>query len=183
VHPEPVKVAYSTVRSLVPKLWEETKIDYMVHIGMATGRKYYSIERRGHRDGYNMKDVDGKLLGDAEWRKRDGESWIWHGMPEEILSDTDVDDIWQRWRAALPGLDTRVSEDAGRYLCDFIYYSSLAELTRKGEERRVVFLHVPIDSDEASVKTGLDITIELIRAIVHSGRMKKVLRKGISLID
>jgi len=177
VHPEPVKVAYQTVRAIVPTIWESRKIDCMVHIGMATGRKYYSVERRGHRDGYNMKDVDGELLRDAERRKVEGENWIWDGLPEEILSDMDVDDIWQRWRAALPGADIRVSEDAGRYLCDFIYYSSLAHLKRKQEERRVVFLHVPIDSDPVAVKTGLEITIELIRAIVKSGRMKKVLSK------
>jgi len=154
----------------------------MVHIGMATGRKYYSVERRGHRDGYKMKDVDEELLGDEERRQVEAENWIWEGLPEEILSDTNVDDIWKRWRVALPGLDIRVSEDAGRYLCDFIYYSSLAYLTRKEEERRVVFLHVPVNSDEVAIQTGVDITVELIRAIVQSGRMSKILKKEPSIM-
>lgn len=178
VHPEPVRVAYTAVRPLVPKLWESRKIDYMIHIGMATGRKYYSVERRGHRDGYMMRDVDDEFLGDTERQKLEGDDWIWHALPEEIQSDTNIDDIWKRWRIALPGLDVRISEDAGRYLCDFIYYSSLAYLTSKGQERRVVFLHVPTASDEASVKTGVDITLELIRAVVQSGRMSKVLKEG-----
>jgi pyroglutamyl-peptidase len=69
--------------------------------------------------------------------------------------------------------DIRVSEDAGRYLCDFIYYSSLAYLEKSREEKRVVFLHVPIEADEAALKTGVDVTIELIRAMVQSGRMTK----------
>ena len=187
-----MRVAYKTVRPLVPKLWEGRKIDYMVHIGMASGRKFYSIERRGHRDGYVMRDVDNELLGDTE-RKERGDVCEWDGMPEEILSDLNIDDIWKRWRVALPvcldlaGLyylicvclrkqstDVRVSEDAGRYLCDFIYYSSLATLERKGEEKRVVFLHVPVDVEEAALKTGVDVTIELIRAIVQSESMKKL---------
>ena len=66
-----------------------------------------------------------------------------------------------------------MSEDAGRYLCDFIYYSSLAYVERKGEEKRAVFLHVPIDTNEAALNTGVDVTIELIRALVQSGQMKK----------
>jgi len=73
------------------------------------------------------------------------------------------------------GKDVRVSEDAGRYLCDFIYFSSMAHLTRKEEERRVVFLHVPVNADEVAIENGIEITIELIRAMVQSDRMKKYL--------
>jgi pyroglutamyl-peptidase len=102
VHPEPVRVAYRTVRGLVPKLWEGRKIDYAIHIGMASGRKYYSVERRGHRDGYGMKDVDNEFLGDAERRKEEGDKWIWNGLPDELMTDTNIDDVCARWRAALP---------------------------------------------------------------------------------
>jgi pyroglutamyl-peptidase len=87
---------------LVPKLWEERKIDFTLHIGMASGRRYYSVERRGHRDGYNMKDVDNLLLNDEERRLEEGKDWIWDGLPNELLTSTDVDDIWRRWRTALP---------------------------------------------------------------------------------
>jgi pyroglutamyl-peptidase len=137
VHPGPVKVAYRTVRALVPELWEGRKIDYMIHIGMASGRRYYSIERRGHRDGYVMADVNFEFLGDTERQKTEGSNWIWAGLPEEIMTDMNINDIWVRWRAELPNTDVRVSEDAGRYLCDFIYYSSLAHLSKKEEEKRV----------------------------------------------
>lgn len=180
MYPAPVKVGYTAVRTLAPTLWDrkgKRHIDYMVHIGMASGRRFYSVERRGHRDGYLMRDVDGELLHDAERRKIEGSDWIWDGLPEEILSAVDVDDVWRRWRTSLPGLDVRVSEDAGRYLCDFVYYSSLAELTKRGEERRVVFLHVPVDSDEKAIETGVDATLELIRAVVQSGRMGKLMRQ------
>lgn len=87
---------------MVPQLWEGRKIDYMIHIGMASGRKYYSVERRGHRDGYNMKDVDNALLGDEEAQRNEGKDWVWEGLPKEILTDVDVDDVWKRWRAAMP---------------------------------------------------------------------------------
>jgi pyroglutamyl-peptidase len=139
---------------------------------MATSRKFYSVERRGYRDGYEMRDVDGELLSDTEEGRQE-----WDGLPKELLTDINVDDVWQRWRAALSDADVRISEDAGRYLCDYIYYSTLAQLFRKGEERRVVFLHVPVESNDAAVKAGVEITIELIRALVQSSRMKNVLRQ------
>ncbi|TVY83506.1 Pyroglutamyl-peptidase [Lachnellula suecica] len=177
VHPEPIRVSYKVCRELVPSLWEGRKIDYAIHIGMASGRKFYSVERRGHKDGYLMRDVDNEFLADAERRKEEQEKWIWDGLPEELLSSLNIDDVWRRWRTALPDVDIRVSEDAGRYLCDFIYYSSLAYLTQKEEERRVVFFHVPVDSDETAINTGTEVVLELIRSLVQSGRMKKLVQQ------
>jgi len=164
-------VSYKSVRELVPKLWEGKKIDYMVHIGMATGRRFYSVERRGHRDGYKMKDVNGEFLEDLD---REEKHQTWAGMPYELQSSCNIDDIWRRWRVALQDTDVRVSEDAGRYLCDFIYFSSLAHLEKHGEEKRVVFFHVPVDVDEKSIQTGIDTIVELIRAMVQSGRMRNL---------
>jgi len=172
------------VRELVPKLWDgngegegakRPKIDYMLHIGMAAGRNFYSVEKCGHRDGYAIPDVDGKLCEDK--KRSEGKKWVWEGCPEKIVTDVDIDDVWRRWRCELPDVDIRPSDDAGRYLCDFIYYSSLAQLWKRGEERRVAFLHVPVDSDEEAISRGKEVTIELIRALVVSGRMKKILKK------
>lgn len=100
-HPVAVRVSYSAVTALVPTLWSGIpKIDFMVHIGMAGGRQFYSLERRGHRDGYLSKDVDGKLLGEDEG---DGHgTWKREGLPEEIETDVDLDDVWRRWKQALP---------------------------------------------------------------------------------
>lgn len=177
VHPTPIRVAYKTVRELVPKLWEGRKIDYMIHIGMASGRRFYSVERRGHRDDYLMRDVDDQLLRDDERARQEGDKWVWNGVPDELLTGTNIDDIWRRWRAALPNIDVRISEDAGRYLCDFIYFSSLAHLYKKEEERRVLFLHVPVECDDFAVRKGVDITVELIRALIQSDKMKKLTRQ------
>jgi pyroglutamyl-peptidase len=76
----------------------------------------------------------------------------------------------------LQKLDVRVSNDAGHYLCDFIYYSSLAHLWKREEERRVLFLHVPVESDEVNVKRGSEALLELVRSAVVSlemGRWEK----------
>lgn len=138
VHPEPIRVNYQVVRSLIPRLWHlkgsngentagdgdaddagdagdagsrvqkvltpapKPKIDFAIHIGMASPRLHYSIERRGHRDGYAMRDVDGELLGDDGRRLREGKDWIWDGMPAEILTDVDMEDVLRRWKMHSP---------------------------------------------------------------------------------
>jgi pyrrolidone-carboxylate peptidase len=65
-------------------------------------------------------------------------------------------------------MDLRISEDPGRYLCDFIYYSSLAHLYKADRRRNVVFLHVPSDASDAYVTQGRELALNLIRALVES---------------
>jgi hypothetical protein len=89
----------------VPQLWDTTdkpEIDLAIHIGMAGPRLFYSLERRGHRDGYVMQDVDGEFLGDGERRVREGEDWVWSGVPAELESEVDVEDVLGRWRGYAP---------------------------------------------------------------------------------
>ena len=64
-HPDPIRVAYDDVRALVPALLSSyiSTVDLVLHIGMASGRAHYSLERLAHRDGYSKNaDVDGKRL-------------------------------------------------------------------------------------------------------------------------
>lgn len=115
VHPEPVKVSYQAVRSLVPQLWHvgdddddddaatgRPKVDLAVHIGMAGPQPRFSVERRGHRDGYAMRDVDGEFLRDQERRLREGRDWVWAGLPTELETEADLDDVLKRWKGYCP---------------------------------------------------------------------------------
>jgi len=44
----------------------------------------------------------------------------------------------------------------------------------------VLFLHVPVDASDAAIAIGVEATIELIRAVVVSGEMRRLvaLQKG-----
>lgn len=107
---------YTTVRNIVPKLWNlgrdrdgdgdgaaepdqpplppPSQIDVAIHIGMAGPRLFYSIERRGHRSGYVMPDVDGEV---PRGGVADGDEGEEKG-PEELESAFDVEDVLRRWR-------------------------------------------------------------------------------------
>ncbi|KOS18972.1 Pyroglutamyl-peptidase 1 [Escovopsis weberi] len=172
VHPEPIRVSYKVVRNLVPSLWEgphgPAEIDFVIHIGMAGPRPVYQIEHKAHRTGYNSLDVDGLGLED-ERDGMHGEDWVWNGLPDEIPTDLDIVDVYKRWMLhSARDMDLRISEDPGRYLCDFIYYSSLAHLLKKNRERKVLFLHVPAMASKQDISNGLELTINLIRSIAES---------------
>ncbi|KAK0667193.1 hypothetical protein QBC41DRAFT_396435 [Cercophora samala] len=190
VHPTPIHVGYRAVRDLVPSLWHldsppspsSPKIDLAIHIGMAGPRGYYAIERRAHKQPYTMGDVDNNLLSDLDADlARHNIPHPWEDLPEEILSDLDMEDVLRRWRDHSPPYsDLRISEDAGHYLCDFIYYSSLAHLMKNqggeggGRKKKVVFLHVPCESGPAWVRVGREVCLGLVRGMVES----EVVREG-----
>ena len=88
---------YETVRALVPTFWDGADYDLAVHIGMAGPQAVYSLERRAHRDGYALRDVDGDFLDDEITREIERERWVWHGVPSELETDIDVDDVYRRW--------------------------------------------------------------------------------------
>lgn len=81
---------------------KKNKYDFVLHIGMAGPQPVYQIERRGHRDGYRLRDVDGNLLGDEERHRAEGDRWIWHGVPHELLTDLDIEGVYRRWVARSP---------------------------------------------------------------------------------
>ncbi|KAI4173294.1 MAG: hypothetical protein LQ343_003005 [Gyalolechia ehrenbergii] len=145
------------------------RFDFVLHIGMAAPRKYYTMETCAHRDGYMARDEAGESLeGDTFWRDE-------YKAPEILRPGFDADDVWRRWKSELMGVDVRPSNDAGRYLCDFIYYTSLVEYWRRDPDMMapVMFLHVPGRVEDLDIETGRKVALELIRAMVESAMRKK----------
>ncbi|KAG5643598.1 hypothetical protein DXG03_000606 [Asterophora parasitica] len=87
-------------------------------------------------------------IGDTVVRPTRGFGAAYENFPDEILTEIDVTRLVQDLkRSGIEQIYT--SMDAGHYLCDFIYYCSLAESKRSAnpyERRRntqVLFLHCP----------------------------------------
>ena len=142
------------------------RFDIVLNIGLAPGRKYYSMETCAHRDGYVKKDIHGETMeGDTFWRDV-------YNAPPVLQPTLDIPDIWRRWKQALllPEEDVRPSNNAGRYLCEFIFYTSMLESWRRNpnDERRFMFLHVPSGSDEEDLERGTKVALALIAAMVSS---------------
>jgi pyrrolidone-carboxylate peptidase len=179
VHPEQIRVAYATVARVAPELIAKHDPDYIMHIGMAGGRDFYTLETLARRDGYKIKDVDdqdGLAVGELKWRALD--------LPETIWTGWEENDVLARWRGDVartcPGDEkavVRLSRDAGKFLCEFILYNSLAQRTMEAPigdmsmQRRngkAAFLHVPGGIDEVAIARGRNIAEAAIRALVGS---------------
>ena len=133
---------------------------------MAAPRKYFTLETCAHRDGYIARDeADETMEDDSLWR---GE----YKSPEVLKPGFDIEDVWKRWKSNLMGVDIRSSSDAGRFLCEFIYYTSLVEHWRRDHHvgPPVLFLHVPGQSEEVDIQTGRRVAVGLIGAMVASSR-------------
>lgn len=103
VHPEPVRVTYATAHALVPNLWKPEfsgvpRLDFVLHIGMASTQPKYCLEQLGHRDDYKIKDLDNAV----PLQDQDNPQWPWRNVPSHLLTDLDVHDVHQRWQKHLP---------------------------------------------------------------------------------
>lgn len=159
-------------------------------MGIASMRRHFSIETKAHRDSYFISDVKGRS------GYSDGERlWTQLGLPPVLApgpasesSRSDVADtpavspsagkpqvcalvpdgrFLAAWKSFCPSdSDVRLSEDAGRYLCEFIFYTSLALALQEGQDRNVVFFHVPALCGDEDIESGKEVTIALIKALV-----------------
>lgn len=120
VHPEAIRVTYKNVRGLVPSFWDGEyggqRIDACIHIGMASARPQYALERLAHRTGYYKPDISGEFLEDEQQGRRDDESWIWHGLPDELESAYDIPNVYLRWKELSSVCPPRPLEETARTL-------------------------------------------------------------------
>ncbi|KAF2682559.1 hypothetical protein K458DRAFT_488355 [Lentithecium fluviatile CBS 122367] len=130
-------------------------LNLVVHIGQIGSFEGYSIEKLANRDGYTRKDVYGKAPDTVE-------DWVESFSPEgEILRpEIDVEAVTAKIKQMSPDVLIRASNKADRFVCEYLFYSSLAELrkTGDGEKRKVMFMHMPTKTFDADVQRGVDST-------------------------
>lgn len=143
-----LEVSYKAV-DLFEKEYENSNYDLVIHLGVATNDNIlrFEVRARNERSG---KDV----LGKTPERKEIAQDMA---DLETNLSQSQLTEFCSRH----PGI-TRISSDAGTYLCNYIYYNSLFYLRSK---TKVLFIHIADffnrpDAPTAMVQT--EIIFELI---------------------
>lgn len=129
---EEVPVNYSEVAARVPILWRDHAPDLVIHCGVSAliaWRKIIQIERHAHSSGYQRPDICSAVPSDG-------------GCESECLKTLiDLDHLITAEEAEESeqcAISCQISDDAGRYLCEYIYYTSL-----KINPRCTLFIHVP----------------------------------------
>lgn len=155
-------------------------------MGIASGRHFYSVETQAHRDSYQIADVKGHIGyedGEKRWKEqglpavlRPGPTTTSSGDEEaEALQEGKArahsyppnDHFLDTWKSFVPlDTDVRLSTDAGRYLCEFIFYTTMANALQAGQDRNVVFFHVPGSHEAEAIELGRKVAVALIKTLV-----------------
>ena len=123
-----IPVEYEAVSSEVPKLWKNVNPRFCVHVGVSP-YDCVMIEQVAQNSTYHLSDVKGKCPTSGVC-VQDG--------PSHIKTQVDVQRVVTHVMTAQSEVKVSASNDAGRYLCDFIYYTSL-----HCGDAPVIFIHVP----------------------------------------
>ncbi|KAJ2382567.1 pyroglutamyl-peptidase activity protein, partial [Coemansia sp. RSA 2603] len=133
-------VSYDPVTDIVPRLHQEENYSIVIHCGAGISGTV-KLEMLAHKQGYQRPGNGGP--GDVP---RDG-CVPGYDTADELWTSVDVE-MCKTALAEAGWASVETSMDAGRYLCEFTYYTSLAlSKTIYPDQGRtpplVVFVHVP----------------------------------------
>ncbi|XP_059148997.1 pyroglutamyl-peptidase 1-like [Physella acuta] len=125
-----IPVVYTKVQNIIPELWEKYKPVLMVHVGVSSVANELTLEQRAHNDGYSRDDVHGQVP---------PSNMCVDGSCEDIIvSGINMSLVCEEVNHSSLKVCSVVSQDPGRYLCDFTYYQSLHI-----NKNCTAFIHVP----------------------------------------
>ncbi|XP_068894659.1 pyroglutamyl-peptidase 1 [Tenebrio molitor] len=147
---EEVPVSYEFVDSKVYSLWEKYNPELVIHVGVSSYANKITLERCAHKEGYVRCDHFGN-------KPSKGTECIAKSLESCIQVGINVENICDYLNTNLP-VKACVSENAGRYLCEYILYTSLSI-----DKSKTMFIHVPELGKPYSDKELADGILEIIR--------------------
>ena len=107
-----------------------------VHLGVFASATSFRVERRAYNEAtFRYPDASGRQPRCVPVRPEDG------GVDRCLRTTLPVDAVVRALRGK--GHDCAVSDDAGRFLCNWIYYESLRAAAAPPTNAHALFLHVP----------------------------------------
>ena len=145
---ETLAVEFDGVRDWVDRQLDNDETIWAVHVGLAEDREAIELERVAHNEVGERDDEAGRRPGAAGERLTGGPMSLETGFPVEPLAALLTP---QLSRGGLPGVE--LSDDAGRYVCNAIYYHSLRANghCHGTPNAQSLFVHVPrLDREDAA---------------------------------
>ena len=153
-----VPVSFRAAPAAVAAAIEAAAPEAVLMIGLAAGRAAVTPERQA----VNEKTA---RIPDNEGDRPQNEPVI-PGGPEVLCSTLPVEDMAQAIAAA--GVPGRVSEDAGRFVCNALLYSTLYALEQADAPIPAAFVHVPATPELAGARDMPTLRLEEITAALKA---------------
>jgi pyroglutamyl-peptidase len=126
-------VQHEAARAVVAPLLEAPGLVAVVHLGLAGGRARISLERVAvNVMDYSRPDAHGQVLRDVACVE---------GGPAAYFSTLPLREILAALTAE--GIPAAISNTAGTYLCNDIFYTTLQGLAQRSSPLSAGFLHLP----------------------------------------
>ncbi|XP_075216897.1 pyroglutamyl-peptidase 1 isoform X2 [Lycorma delicatula] len=155
---EEIPVVYNAIEKRIPELWKQYNPLLVIHVGVSNLARNLTLERCARQSGYKKCDIKGqKPLFTTCF-----------GSEKIIYSSLDILDLSGKINTLRDCVQTSVSTDAGRYLCEYTYYTSLSQ-----DHSRCLFVHVPdLQKPYTSEQTALGLC-RIIKLLVEQLRAEK----------
>lgn len=145
LHTVEVPVEYKFVTEELPRIEKQLKPKLIVHVGVSGVTEVVQIETCAHKIGYDREDISGCTPCEEEQCKQ-----------ECLKTSLDVSKMIKFCEKHKCCCKIEPSSNAGRYLCEFIYYTSLCCKIAPS-----LFVHVPC-LNEPYPKEELAKALELV---------------------
>lgn len=159
---EVLPTVYGEARARIVTLIQRLSPDAVVLLGVGRGRGEIQLERVA----LNLDDSE---TADNRGERRVGETidavgpvGYWSTLPLEAM----------RSRMMAAGARVSISNHAGTFLCNHVFYAARREIERSGKRVPCGFVHLPeIDVADATKMDGVVAgVVEGLRAVVEAGR-------------
>ena len=139
---EELPVTFAGAGSRMEALLQEYKPDLVVMVGLAAGRKGFTVERVAlNLADARIPDNEGTQPVDAP---------VDSSGPAAIFTSVDARHIVETLRQQ--GLEAALSYSAGTYVCNHAYYTVLRYIQLHMLPTKAVFLHVPCEAGQAAAR-------------------------------
>lgn len=137
-------VSFAKAGKMIVDLIEDVRPDVVICLGQAGGRNEPSIERIAvNLNDSNKADNDGDIP---------EERVIVSGGASAYFSSLPIKDIVKNIKAS--GLPATVSNTAGLFVCNHVFYSALHHVLVRGLATKVGFIHLPYLPQQVIDKKG-----------------------------
>ncbi|KAJ8717575.1 hypothetical protein PYW07_005505 [Mythimna separata] len=165
LYKEKVGVRYVDVDLNVPRLLDIRKPHLTIHVGVSKQVTTLRLEVQANKHGYKKYD--------SVFRKAARAANPSPG-PDSIATSFDVAAIQNEFNEyrSEDDLPLEISKEAGLYLCEYIYYTSLSHARSP-----TLFVHVPPHKEPEKLARGLERIVELCLKQLHLAELRLVSSK------
>ncbi len=158
-------VIFDEARKKAVEYCDEVNPDVILHLGEAGGRTHISLERIA----INCDDAQIK---DNKGQKRDGKIIEQQGGDGYFTTIPAKEIVKALKKAGIPAV---VSNSAGTYLCNHVFYGMLHHVKRENLPIKVGFIHLPYLPQQTVDKPGkasmsLDVMMEAVKVAIEKCR-------------